>query len=152
MAEGVLAVVLLVLGALCLWGASLIRVRVLGALVERIAAVSILAAGVAGAQGWLGQAIAWLVATIGRIGGSVSESAAGGSVVWVLAGALSIAWLLALLPDSVFAWRYPRWLVFAGLLLPSLAASIPGQFGAFVRSVHDLLAGFVIELVGQAFA
>ena len=74
----------------------------------------------------------------------------GTSAIWVLWLLASVAWVLTMLPESMFSGEIPDWLSISGLVLPALAASIPGRVGDLLNGVITGAGNLMIELVRQA--
>lgn len=140
--EATLWVLLVAVGFGLLKAIAYVHVNLMSAVMERLAAAAFVGAGVIGASGWIGDAIAWVVDSVNWVGASVGAAAVGSGAIWIVWLGLSLLWVLALLPDSWFGWHLPAWLSVTGVVLPALAASIPGQLGDLLR--------LVIEGIGQA--
>jgi hypothetical protein len=101
----------------------------------RCAAAAFVGAGTIGATGWLGRLFNGVVDGVIEFADARGSEAFGENVVWVIAGAVGVAWIGALLPERFFSFEYPDWLVVFGFVLPILLASVPGDFGEFLRTV-----------------
>jgi hypothetical protein len=101
----------------------------------RLAAAAFVGAGAIGAAGWFGEAIAmstsWAISLTDKLG----AQAFGAGIAWILIAALGVLWVGALLPDKVFKYDFPDWLVITGLVLPALLGSVPGPLGESLRAV-----------------
>jgi len=118
----------------------------LDALLVRAAAFSFVGAGLIGASGWLGTTIAATVSWANGVGASVGSAAFGTGAVWIAWLVMAVAWVLTILPETWFDAPIPDWLSVAGLVLPALAASIPGPLGQGLRSAisaagHVMITG-----------
>jgi hypothetical protein len=122
----------------------------IAALLVRAAAFSFAGAGVIGASGWIGQVMASIVTWVNNAGENAGTAALGTGAVWVIWLLASVAWVLTILPESWFAAEIPDWLSVSGLVLPSLAAAIPGPAGEALRAVITGAGTLMIELVRQA--
>jgi hypothetical protein len=122
----------------------------LEAIMIRAAAFSFAGAGTVGASGWLGAAVTSTVRWLNDVGSSAGAAAIGTGAVWVIWAVMSIAWVLTLLPDSWFAADIPDALSIAGLVLPALAASIPGPLGDLLREAIGGAGRLMIQVVSQA--
>jgi hypothetical protein len=122
----------------------------LDAVLLRTAAFSFVGAGLVGASGWLGSAASSMVGWMNSAGAQAGAAALGTGAVWVIWAALTISWILTILPETWFAARIPDWLSISGLLLPSLAASIPGPLGELLRQATDSAGTLMIHLASAA--
>jgi hypothetical protein len=148
--EATLWVLLVVVGFGLLRAIEHVHVNLMGAVMERVAAAAFVGAGVIGASGWIGSGIAWVVGAVNSLGSSLGAAAVGSGPIWIAWLALSVLWVLALLPDSWFGWHLPPWLSVTGLVLPALAASIPGQLGDLLRMVIDGIGRLMVTAVSSA--
>lgn len=119
----------------------------------RLSALFLLAAGVVGAAGWIGRwtndLITWAISTATNAGDAALGT---GVVLGVVVAIGSVAWLLALLPDSWWGGQMPDWGSACGLILPSLAVSIPGPIGRTLREdVFPALTSPLIDWVRSWF-
>lgn len=117
----------------------------------RVAGFSFVGAGLIGAAGWIGVLIdgsfGWLVRFIDQL----SSVALGSTVAWIIAAALSGLWIGAMLPDKVFSFDPPDWLVIGGLIVPSLAAMVPGRAGSAFDTAITTAGEALIKGVGGIF-
>ena len=117
----------------------------------RAAALSFVGAGVIGASGILGDmldtAVDWVVDLADRAG----NAAVGVGISWFVVAAVGALWVGALLPAKVFSFDYPDWLVFSGLILPALIASVPGPAGGFLSEVITTAGETMNGAVGRMF-
>lgn len=117
------------------------------ALALRAGHLSLLGAGTVGAAGWLGSATkSVLAATVHAVGAGGSALIGTTAVVGLTALGLCIAWVLGILPARVVAFDPPDWLAYAGLLLPAVAAQIPGPIGHLVGSLITGTGQLVVGL------
>ena len=124
--------------------------HLLEAVMVRAAAFSFAGAGTIGAAGWLGHVTESAVRQVNVVGADAGAAAIGTGAVWVIWAVLSIAWVLTILPESWFTAPIPDSLSIAGLVLPSLAASIPGPLGDLLREIITGAGRLMIGLVSQA--
>jgi hypothetical protein len=116
----------------------------------RVAAFSFVGAGLIGASGWLGQVMAQAVAGVNAAAAQAGVMALGTGAVWVVWLLASVAWVLTILPTRWFAAEIPDWLSIGGLVLPSLAASIPGRLGEVLNGLITAAGTLRVDLVRQA--
>jgi hypothetical protein len=122
----------------------------IAAMLVRASAFSFVGAGLIGASGWLGDLMASAVGAVNSAGAQAGAAALGTGAVWVVWLLASAAWVLTLLPESWFAGEIPDWLSMSGLVLPALAASIPGRLGDLLSAVITGAGNLMVELVRQA--
>lgn len=117
----------------------------------RVAGFAFVGAGLVGGAGWLGRLIngtlGWLFVFIN----DVSSSAVGTGVAWIIAAALTALWIGAMLPDKLFSYDPPDWLVIGGLIVPSLAAMVPGKAGGAFENAVTVAGEALIKGVGGMF-
>lgn len=142
--------VLVVAGFGLLRAMDYVHHTLLAALLVRIAAFSFMGAGIIGASGFLGDLAAAAVAWVNEAAAAAGTAALGTGAVWVIWAVLAIAWILTILPDQWFDATIPDWLSISGLLLPALAASIPGPLGDGLRQAIDAAGRLMISLARQA--
>ena len=148
--NGTLWVLLVATGMALMWAMRHTNVALLDAVLVRASAFSFAGAGVIGATGWMGTATAWTVATANNVGADLGAASVGSTAVWIVWAAISGMWVLTLLPERWFKKSIPDWLAFAGLLLPGLAASVPGGLGAMLRQVITACGGLLVTAVSNA--
>jgi hypothetical protein len=143
MIAGGLAVLLIVFGALCLWGKDKVSDKLKGGryVVGVMAMLSILGAGtlvlkVPDIGPWIASLAGWAQGVNGLLGLAVAGCAL----------ALAVMWIGAALPDKVFSYDPPDWLAYAGLAIPSLLSSLPGSFGQGLADLIDALARGSVEV------
>lgn len=146
-------VALTVVASALLLGKQLAGHNLITVILVRVAALCFLAAGVIGADGWIGRVTSDLIGWVTHTGQDASKVAFGTALtVGVIVAAGSIAWLLALLPDSWWGGQMPDWGSVLGLFLPALAVSIPGPIGNWLRNdVFPALAGPMVSTVRSWF-
>src|SRR4051812_38151289 len=127
--EATIWLVLVVAGFGLLRALDYVHHEWLAAAMVRVAALSFVGAGVIGARGWVGNFLTGAVHLVNTTGARVGAVALGTGAVWVLWLVLTAAWVLTLLPDRWFGAGIPDWLSISGVVLPGLAASIPGHVG-----------------------
>lgn len=139
------------LGAMCMWLMRYTASPVIDGILVRIAAVLFIGAGLVGADGWVGGALAWVVDAITGVAESMGSALVGASLVWVVALFLGVMWLMAMIPGKQSKFDAPDWLIVGGLVLPALLASVPGPAGEGLRTVMSaggqLATGIVSGLV-----
>ena len=140
--KGTLWLVLIVTGVMAMWGMRYTQRAVLDAALIRASAMAYAGAGVVGASGWVGGIVGGLTGWVTATGKAVGMAALGSAAVWVVWLVLSVAWVATMLPTKVFHKDPPDWLCVSGVVLPGLAASIPGPLG---EGLHTL-----ITTAGQA--
>lgn len=116
--------------------------------VVRLAGGAFMGAGLIGANGWLGETIDWAVQTMISLTDRVGAQALGQAVAWILAAGLGLLWIGAMLPDKLFRYDPPNWLVWSGLVVPALVATVPGVLGDFLRRVTTWAGAATQNLVG----
>jgi len=148
---GTLWVLLVATGLGLMWAMRWTRSPMLDAALIRAAAFSYAGAGVIGAQGWIGQSLRWMVESVNRVGAQAGSAGVGTAAVWVVWAGLAIMWVLTLLPERWFSKPIPDWLAISGVMLPGMAASIPGPLGAGLSRVITAAGGLMVNLVSYAF-
>lgn len=133
-------------GAMCLW---LMRLTppVVDRVLKRLAGACFLAGGLAGLSGWVGQAMTACLSGAQRITDAMGVQAVATPVWWIIAAAVGLSWLAGMLPDSMIRGHLPTWLIYSGLVLPALLASVPGRFGQGLRTVTYAAGGIVGQWV-----
>lgn len=142
-------VALTVISAAILVTKQLAGHNLITAALARFAALGFLAAGVIGADGWIGRWMHDVISWATHTGQHASTSAFGSALlIGVVALIASILFLLALLPDSWWGGSMPDWGSVCGLVIPALAVSIPGPAGNWLRNdVFPALAAPMIDTV-----
>jgi hypothetical protein len=103
------------------------------------------ALGVSGTVGgWIRDLFAWSFEQLNAL----SSWALGFGAAPVAAFAVCILWVLGMVPGKLFKWDPPDWLIYAGLLLPIVAAAVPGGTGEGFRELFASLGQQTNELVG----
>ena len=149
--NGTLWALLVFVGFGLMWTMRHTKAALLDAVFVRVAAFSFAGAGVIGASGWIGTALAWTVTTANDLGATLGAATLGTTAVWMVWLALSLMWVLTLLPAQVFTKEIPDWLAVAGLVLPGLAASIPGEIGELLRQVIEACGQLMVDVVAGVF-
>jgi hypothetical protein len=144
---GTLWVLLVAMGFGWMWAMRWTRNPMLDAIFVRAAAFSFAGAGIVGANGWLGGALKWTVTQVNAISGAAGTAGLGTAAVWIVWAALSIMWVLTLVPERWFGKSIPDWLSVGGIVLPGLAMSIPGPLGAALTRVMTLAGGLMVGVV-----
>jgi len=121
------------------------------AVLVRAAALDFLGAGAIGAGGWLGRTIETVLTWGTRSINSLGNNMVGTTIVGVLAAVVAVIWVAGMVPEEWFSFQIPDWLSATGLIFPTLAASIPGQFGAHVQAFCSGAGTQVAHLVLSAF-
>jgi len=103
-------------------------------LLIRFAGFAFIAAGLIGVGGVLGDILTWVMDAILTLVSTIAGVAFGTAAVWILAAGLGGAWILAMLPDKLFRFDAPDWLVISGIFIPGLLASVPGALGEGLRT------------------
>lgn len=113
---------------------------------ERLAALFFLGAGVIVAPGWPSGVVGWVAGLLNQVGGAINDSAnqLGTVATVIVALGASVYWLLGLLPNSLFDEPIPDWLTVGGLVLPALAAGIPGPIGEAIRGIHQAISDTMV--------
>lgn len=148
--EATIWLVLVVAGFALLRALDYVHHEWLAAAMLRLAALSFVGAGVIGARGWIGGFITTTVDFVNTTAARFGAAAIGTGAVWVVWLVLSIAWVLTLLPDRWFDAVIPDWLSVSGVVLPALAASIPGHAGDALRGLINTVGGAMVTFVRQA--
>jgi hypothetical protein len=148
--EATIWLVLVVAGFALLRALDYVHHEWLAAAMLRLAAVSFVGAGVIGARGWVGGFLAGAVHFVNATAARFGVAALGTGAVWVVWMVLTVAWVLTLLPDRWFDAVIPDWLSISGIVLPGLAASIPGHAGDLLRQLIHTLGGSMVTFVRQA--
>lgn len=118
----------------------------------RVAALLFAGAGAMGATGWIGALFNTVLGWFTHALDAISNGALGAPVMWILATGLGALWIGALLPQRLFSFHYPDWLIFAGFPLPVLLASVPGEAGQGMRTVVLTGGQMLVQFVGGWFA
>jgi hypothetical protein len=117
----------------------------------RVAGFAFIGAGMIGAAGWVGGLIDGTIGWIFRTINDVTGSAFGTGVAWILAAAIAFLWIGGMMPDRVFSYDPPDWLVIAGLFVPALVAMVPGKAGHAANLVITMGGQTVTGWVGGLF-
>jgi hypothetical protein len=117
----------------------------------RVAGFSFVGAGLIGAAGWIGALIDGTLGWAVRGINSLSNGAVGTGIAWILAAAIAALWVGAMLPDQIFSYDPPDWLVIGGLLVPSLVAMVPGRAGEFFNTTITFAGQALNSGVGGLF-
>lgn len=142
MIAGGLTVLMIVLAGLCLWLKDKAKK---GKYFFGLAGmVLVLGAGATVAQiPWIGPVIGSVTQSVRSAGGMVSLIVLGGTLVMVL------MWIAAALPDRMVGYDPPDWLAYCGLIIPGLAASLPGSLGQGMSELMTSIGGVGVSM-GQA--
>lgn len=143
-------VLLVVAGFGGLWCVDKAKGGLLKALLVRAAAFSFAGAGMLGASGWIGTAIDKIVTAVNEAAVEAGTIAIGTGAVWIAWLVLGLAWILTVLPESWFGAEMPDWLSVSGLVLPGLAAAIPGPVGNAIEGIIYGAGQLMISLLGGA--
>lgn len=114
----------------------------------RLAGCCWVGAGLAGLTGWAGQLLGWMLTTGPNLIDRISSDAVGGVVSGIIALGVSALWVFAMLPDRIFGYDPPDWLIYTGLIIPSLLATVPGAAGEALRAVITAAGTTVNTWVG----
>lgn len=117
----------------------------------RIAAASFAGAGVVGVDGWLGGLLQSVVGWVIGLLNTISADILGTTVSWILVAGVGALWVGALLPDRVFGYDFPDWLMFSGVILPTLVGTVPGRAGDFLDTVMTTAGQYLNTGVEQLF-
>ena len=128
---------MVVFGFGCTWVTTRTDSRILEMILIRLAAASWIAAGMIGAAGWLGDWMRSVVGWVTRTADHLGHQAIGTSIVWIVAAGVGLLWVGAMLPDKLFSYDPPDWLLVSGLVLPSLLVAVPGHLGVALRGVTE---------------
>lgn len=148
---GTLWLLLVVTGVGLMWAMRYTRHALLDAVLVRASAFSFVGAGIVGAGGWIGALLAGLVGGVNQLGAALGMAAIGTAAVWIVWLAMTAMWVLTLLPERWFGRSIPDWLAFSGLVLPGLAAAIPGPLGQGLHTAVVACGNLMVHGVGQAF-
>ncbi len=148
---GTLWLLLVACGVGLMWVMRYTRHPLIDAVLVRASAFSFAGAGIVGAGGWIGTVLTGLVKGLNSIGAQLGTAAIGSAAVWIVWAALSLMWVLTILPERWFGRGIPDWLAISGVVLPAMAASIPGEFGQVVSRVIEACGQLMIHAVGSAF-
>lgn len=118
----------------------------------RLAGFAFIGAGLIGAEGWVGDIINGTIGWLFRTLNSLTDSAFGTSVAWILAAAITFLWIGGMLPGKVFDYDPPDWLVICGLIVPALGAMIPGKAGNAANMLITMGGEQVNGWVGGLFS
>jgi hypothetical protein len=118
----------------------------------RLAGFSFIGAGMIGASGWVGDIINGTLGALFRAINGVTSNAFGTGVAWILAAAIAFLWIGGMLPDRLFSYDPPDWLVIAGIIVPALVAMVPGKAGTAANTVITLGGQTVTSWVGGIFS
>jgi hypothetical protein len=117
----------------------------------RVAGFSFIGAGLIGVAGWIGDLINGTIGWLFRTINDVSSSALGTGIAWIIAAAIAFLWIGGMVPDKLFSYDPPDWLVVSGLIVPSLAAMVPGKAGNAVDAVITAGGQALTNAVGTLF-
>ena len=117
----------------------------------RVAGFWFVASGLIGTAGWVGALIDGTFGWFFRTLNDVSGSALGTSIGWIVAAAFAGLWIGGMLPDKVFRFDPPDWMVISGLVVPSLVAMVPGKAGHAFDTVLTAGGHAMSNLVGRLF-
>lgn len=98
-------------------------------IMDRAAGALFVGAGVLSTTGWVGDLLDAVVGWLVSAANSIGDAAVGTGLAWIAAAALGIMWFGAMMPQKLVAYRFPDWLLYSGVLLPGLLASVPGTMG-----------------------
>jgi hypothetical protein len=129
MGSGTTFLLLVVVALACMWAIRYTSSQRLDAVLVRAAAIAWTAAGTVGAGGWIGAILTGLRDGLNGAGQAILGAAVGSTAIWIAWLVLALYWVLTMLPAKYFNKSMPDWLMYAGLLLPSLAVTIPGKLG-----------------------
>ncbi len=130
-------VLMVAAGFACTWVMTRTSSRLADMILVRIAAACWIAAGMIGAAGWLGQWMRSVVSWVTKAADRIGNQAIGTSIVWIVAAGVGLLWVGAMLPDRIFRYDPPDWLLISGLVLPSLLVAVPGHLGIGLRGVTE---------------
>jgi hypothetical protein len=134
-----------------MWTMRYTRIAFLDALLIRASAFSFVGAGIVGADGWIGSIMTGLINGLNAVGAQLGAAVIGSAAIWIVWAGMSLAWVLTMLPETWFGRSIPDWLAISGIVLPPLAAAIPGQFGAVMNDIIGACGQLMISGVGSAF-
>lgn len=117
----------------------------------RLAGFSFIGAGLIGADGWVGDFINGTIGWLFRAINDVTNTAFGTGAAWIVAAAIAFLWIGGMLPGKVFDYDPPDWLVIAGLIVPALAAMVPGKAGNAAEIIITMGGHQVNNWVGGLF-
>lgn len=118
----------------------------------RVAGFSFIGAGLVGAAGWVGGLINGTIGWLFRGINSLSHSALGSGIAWILAAAITFLWIGGMLPDKLFSYDPPDALVISGLMVPALMAMVPGKAGNAAEAVLTMGGTALNNAVGGLFS
>jgi hypothetical protein len=148
---GTLWLLLVACGVGLMWVMRYTRHPMIDAVLVRASAFSFAGAGIVGAGGWIGDLLGGLVGGLNTVGAQLGSAAIGSAAVWIVWAGLSLMWVLTILPERWFGRSIPDWLAISGVVLPGMAASIPGEFGQAMTRAITGCGQLMINLVGSAF-
>lgn len=151
MAQGTIALLMLLAGSGLLVSVGRIGNTTAKAIAVRLAAIAFVGTGLNVAGGWIGTGIGWVVEWVDRIGSAVLSEAFGTTATWLLYLAFVVVWVAGMVPEKWFSFQIPDWLSISGVLLPAMTAGLPGDFGQGLhegvvtagQTMTDLMVGAV---------
>lgn len=118
----------------------------------RVAGFCFIAAGLVGVAGWVGDLINGTIGALFRAINDLSSSALGSGIGWIIAAGITYLWIGGMLPDRLFSYDPPDYLVIAGIIVPSLVAMVPGKAGRAADTVLTTGGNAVTDWVGGLFS
>lgn len=108
-------------------------------ILERVGAVLMLAAGFVGAGGIVGQFLNWTTHGAMHLADLFGRQLVGASIVGLLGLVLGLLWIFAFLPKRFFKWGFPNWLIWGGIVLPSVVKAASGPAAEVVNAILSAL-------------
>lgn len=128
-------VLMTAIGVAAMWATRRVRNRTIDFILVRLAGGAFMAAGLLGVGGVLGRWVETGIATAISVADQLGAATLGSAIAWIIATGLGALWVAAMLPDSWFRFDPPDWLVWSGIIAPSLLASVPGPVGSVLRQI-----------------
>ena len=147
-APGLSWVLMVAVGFGCTWAMTHTDSKLLDMILIRFAAASWIAAGMIGAVGWLGDWMRSATTWVTRNADHLGHQAIGTSIVWIITAGVALLWVGAMLPDRLFSYDPPDWLLISGLVLPSLLVAVPGHLGVALRGATEWAGHGAQHIVG----
>lgn len=123
--------------------------RIAQEVMVRVAAFLWLAAGTVGLSGFIGNLIVDIVQSFMSLLDNLGSAAVGTGLGWLVALIVSGAWICGMLPDTWVRSKRQDWLIVAGLILPTVLSSIPGETGQMLREVMSTLGESIADMTRE---
>lgn len=142
---------MIAVGLALMWAQTRTRYDVVDQILVRMAGGAFMGAGTVGFDGWIGNMISTVLGWITSLADSLGAPWLGNTVVWIGVLGVALLWVAAMLPDNIFEKDAPDWLLYSGVILPSMMGSVPGPLGNGLTQVFqwagDVMVSFVAGLI-----